>query len=91
MVAAIQAVKDRMGPNRAAELHGVPKMTLKDRVNGRVVHGSKPGPKSYLTSQEETQLAEYLLEVSEVGYGNTTQVNRGVWSVFRALLLPRLL
>ena len=29
MYAAIQAVKDGMGPNRAAELHGVPKTTLK--------------------------------------------------------------
>ena len=50
-----------MGVNRTAELHGIPKTTLKDRVNGRVAHGSKSGPRSCLTRQEETQLAEYLL------------------------------
>ena len=71
MEAALKAVKDGMGVNKAAELHGVPKSTLKDRVSGRVAHGSKPGPKTYLTSQEETQLANYLLDVSEAGYGKT--------------------
>lgn len=69
----IKAVKDidGMGVNKAAELHSIPKTTLKDRISGRVAHGSKPGRKSYLTSEEETQLAEYLLEVSEAGYGKT--------------------
>ena len=36
----MQAVKDGMGINKAAELHGVPKITLKDRISGRVAHGS---------------------------------------------------
>ena len=36
MEAALKAVKDGMGVNKAAELHGVPKTTLKDRVSGRV-------------------------------------------------------
>lgn len=54
-----------MGVNRAAELHGIPKKTLKDKVSGHVAHGSKSGPKSYLTIQEEKQLAKYLSEVSE--------------------------
>ena len=71
MEAALKAVKDGMGVNRAAELHGVPKTTLKDRVSGRIAHGSKSGPKSYLTSREERQLSDYLLEVSEAGYGKT--------------------
>ena len=69
MEAASQAAKDGMGVNMAAELHGIPKMTLKDKLSGRVAHGNKSGPKSYLSNQEEKQLAEYLLEVSEAGYG----------------------
>ena len=45
-----------MGVNKAAELHGVLRSTLKDRVNGRVTHGTKPGPSPYLNSQEEKEL-----------------------------------
>ena len=30
----------------AARSRGVPKTTVKDRIGGRVVHGSKPGPMS---------------------------------------------
>ena len=71
MEAALQAVKDGLGVNKAAELHGIPKTTLKDRVSGRVAQGSKSGPKSYLTDQEEKQLADYLIEVAEAGYGKT--------------------
>ena len=71
MEAAIQAVKDGTGVNRAADIHGVPKTTLKDRVSGRVAHGSNPGPKPYLTNHKENQLSEYLLEVSKAGYGKT--------------------
>lgn len=58
MEAVSQAVKDGMGVNKEAELHGIPKTTLKDRVSGCVFHGSKPAPFSYLTHQELKQLAE---------------------------------
>ena len=47
--AALHAVKHGMGINKAAELHGIPKTTLKDKISGHVVYGSKSGPKSYLT------------------------------------------
>ena len=71
MEAALQAVKDGLGVNKAAELHSIPKMTLKDRVSGHVAYGSKSGPKSYLTNQEEKQLADYLLKVAGAGCGKT--------------------
>ena len=48
MEAVIQAVKDGTGVNRATDIHGVPKMTSKDRVSGRVAHGSNLGPKPLL-------------------------------------------
>ena len=35
----------RMGVNRAALEFGVPPTTLKDRIAGRVVHGTKSGTK----------------------------------------------
>ena len=71
MQAAIDAVKTGMGVNAVARSHGVPKTTLKDRISGRVVHGSKPGPHQYLTNEEEKNLAHYLEEVADIGYGKT--------------------
>ena len=55
MFAAIKSVKNESsGINQAALLHEVPKTTLKNRLSGRVVHGTKPGPRRYLNSNEET-------------------------------------
>jgi len=54
--------------NAAAAQFGVPPSTLRDWLSGRVVHGTRPGPATYL---EETQLVEYLTSTSKVGYGKT--------------------
>ena len=40
-----------MGVNQ----HGVPKTTLKDRISVQVQHGTKSGPASYLSHEEEEQ------------------------------------
>ena len=53
--------------NQAALDHGVPPTTLKDMLSGRV----KPGPKQYLNSEEETELATFLKTCASVGYGKT--------------------
>ncbi len=45
-----------MSRNKAANLHGVPRTTLKDRLCGRLLHGTKSGPKPYLTESEEADL-----------------------------------
>ena len=60
-----------MGVNKAALEYGVPKTTLLDRISGRVVHGTKPGPKPYLTMEEESELATFLIEVCKMGHGKT--------------------
>ena len=62
MLAAIEAVENGCGVNQAAKEHGVPKSTLKDRLSGRVVHGTNPGPRPYLNKQEEDELADYLVQ-----------------------------
>ena len=71
MVAALQAVKDGEGVTAAAKLHGVPKLTLYDRVTGSVAHGRKPGPAPYVTKAEETELSKFLVVTSKAGYGKT--------------------
>ena len=39
--------------NKASELYGVPRSTLKDRLCGCVVHGTKHGLKPYLRPDEK--------------------------------------
>ena len=52
MRGAVKCVMNgRMGVNRAA----VPRTTLKDRIAGRVVHGTPSGPQPYLTPEEVTE------------------------------------
>lgn len=64
MTAAIEAVEyGNSGINRAAMTHGVPKTTLKDRLSGRVEHGSKPGPDPYLNDEEEAELSTFYRDV----------------------------
>ena len=69
MTAAMESVKAGSGINRAALDHGIPRSTLKDRISGRVLHGTKPGPSSYLSEREENYLAVFLKECAAVGYG----------------------
>ena len=72
MQMAIDAVKSsRKGVNRAALEFGVPRTILKDRITGKVVHGTKSGPKPYLTQQEEKELVDFLVRCSKMGYGKT--------------------
>ena len=83
MKRAIEAIKGGlMGVSRASSNFGVPKTTLRDRIlgrvqhgrdriSGRVQHGSKSGPQPYLTEDEEEELASFLKQASQVGYGKT--------------------
>jgi len=72
MEAAMQAVrKGTISVNKAALLHGVPPTTLKDRLSGRVAHGTKPGPVKYLNDEEERTLSDYLVNAAKTGYGKT--------------------
>ena len=57
--------------NKAAEMYGIPKSTLKDRLSGRVQPGSRPGPHPYLMPSEEAELASHLIEAAAIGVGKT--------------------
>ena len=72
MDAALYSVMHNgLSGNKAADLHGVPRSTLKDRLSGRVKHGTKSGPKPYLTVEEEAELTSHLLQVADIGFGKT--------------------
>ena len=75
MLAALDAVKCGAIVLRAAQQHGVPRQTLRDRVSGRVTHGTKPGPKPYLSSVEEKELGSFL---AKAGYGKSRSQIKGL-------------
>ncbi len=78
MLAAMKAVEDAQSVRQAACDHGVPRSTLKDRIHGRVVYGTKPGPKPYLSSSEENELETFLKKCAQVGYGKTRRDVMGI-------------
>ena len=70
MIAATSSVlQDNLGVRESARLYNVPYETLRRRVNGSVKPGCKPGPGTILTEEEEDQLARYLLDMAEMGFG----------------------
>ena len=74
MKRALEAVTEgKMGINRAALEFNMPRTTLKDRISGRVVHGSNMGSKMYLTLEEEKELVDFLMNCAKMGYAKTRQ------------------
>ncbi len=72
MLGALQAVRDgTFGVNHAALEYAVPRTTLKDRLSGRVTHGSAPGAKPYLSREEEKELVDFFVTCSKIGYGKS--------------------
>ena len=68
MLAALKAVQEgTLSINCAATEYGVHKTTLKDQVAQRVMHGLNPGPKPYLSAEEEQDLAECSITSARIG------------------------
>ncbi len=42
---------------------------LRQRVTGAVENGCRPGPDTVLTADEEDQLASYLIDMADMGFG----------------------
>ena len=60
-----------IGVIKVAHNHGVLLTTLKDRISGRVQHGTISGPKCYLNEEEEGEVAVFLKDCASVGCGRT--------------------
>ncbi len=52
-------------------VYGVPRLTLADRVCGRVKLGSHSGPTRYLSDKEEADLAQFLEGAARMGYAKS--------------------
>ena len=69
MEKAINAVHTgTLSVRRAAEVYGIPKSTLHDRILGKVVSG---GPEPYLTVTEETELVQFLTKCASMGFARS--------------------
>jgi len=82
MLAAIKAIEEGLPIYTSVREHGIPRTTLQDRILGKVKHGAKSGPQSYMTLEEERETVEFLLLVSKAGYPKTradiSQIAEGV-------------
>ena len=67
-------VEDGKSVSGAAKRFNVPRRTLDDRVKGRVRHGSRPGPKTALSKEEEDALCSYLIYMAERGFPLTPKM-----------------
>ena len=70
---ACKAVNDGMTIRRAAEKFDVPHSTLHDHITGKVLAGTKSGPRAYLTNDEEEELVSFLTGSSTLGYSRTVK------------------
>lgn len=69
--AAIAVIEDGLSIRKASERYGVPRSTLHDRCTGKVDFHAMPGPAKYLSIAEEEELAHFLLECADIGYGHS--------------------
>ena len=68
----------------AARKFNIPRKTLDDRIKGRVRHGSRPGPSTALTAEDEDALATYLLYMAERGFPLTSNMAMAfAWAIAR--------
>ena len=68
---ALAAVDQGETIRSAALRFGVARSTLHDRITGKVQEGAKRGPPTYLTLEEEEELASFLLRCADIGYAHS--------------------
>ena len=65
---AINAVEQQgITIRKAAEMYQIPRSTFHDHLTGKVEHESLPGPKRYL-SMEEEEIVSFLIRCAKIGY-----------------------
>ena len=68
----MRVMKNNLSVNKAAQIHGVPVTTLKDRVAGRIdVENFEAGGSAVFSKYEEEKFCEHLKQMASMGYGLT--------------------
>ena len=79
MAAAMDSVlKENKGLREAACLYNIPTETLRRHVSGTVSLHCKPGPATVLTEEEEEKIANYLVQMADMGFGVTREGIMGI-------------
>ena len=73
MLGAVKNVQKGKGLRESARLYNVPVESLRRRVNGTVDVLCRPGPPTILTAEEETCMAQYLIQMADMGFGLTRE------------------
>ena len=83
MLEAVKSIEDDgKGLREAARVYNVPVETLRRRIVGITSLDAKPGRDTVLTSEEERRLAQYIVDMCDMGFGLTRQdVMRVAYSI----------
>ena len=73
MEAAVKSIQDGMSLRKAARLYNVSVETARRRVLEKVDLECRPGPATVLNEEEEKQLADYVLQMADMGFGLTNE------------------
>ena len=65
MAAVSEVNSDRLGLRESARLYNVPLETLRRRAKGMVTMDCRPGPKTVLTDEEESEI-RISIEIREI-------------------------
>ena len=68
---AMAAVDKGGSIQTAAIKFNITHSTLHDKVKGKAKMGARHGPTSYLTTEEEEELANFLVPCAEIGYAHS--------------------
>ena len=69
--AAVAAHENGMSLRKASELYGVPRSTISDKKTGKRPLDATKGPECILGEETEKRLADWVLQMCRIGYGQT--------------------
>ena len=66
---AVNACHRGMSIWKAAEFYGIPKSTISDKLNGKMLMGWKKGPPVKLSLELEDRIEKWIIHMARIGYG----------------------
>ena len=74
MTLAISQVRQgKMSQRQASKVYGIPRMTLADKVTGRVPENGRSGPPLALGKEDEDMMANHVKNMAKAGFPYTKQ------------------
>lgn len=77
LLTAIEEVNNGSSVKSAAKRHGIPRVTLLYKVQGKLPVGKRMGPKSIFTEEQEDLLVKWVFHLAKVGFPVTKDIFMG--------------